>query len=269
MLLLALISIKGEISVFFKATPTKLCISLLCGTLFSTLACADELLKLNTLNINETPAYGDNIIIIQDDEYGLKGIQGEPNINGKIELPILLSSGDFELTLETTFHDVSKKLSFFFTQDELNLAFTINGAGSLILENSSTALSNAWQIQEKNTVKLTVKEDIARLYVNEVFLKKVSLENNKQGAKYNKLIVTHIEDGSLLYSMNLTNGTADSILGPAAKLSRNLATLHIPKINYNASEGQKTLWADFKSYPNAEGKILFEAVNYGAFPKKR
>ncbi len=67
--------------------------------------------------------------------------------------------------------------------------------------------------------------------------------------------------------MNLTNGVSGSAGNSAAELSGDLVNLHIPQVNFNASEGVKKLWADLKLYPNAEGKILFEVVDYGDYPK--
>ncbi len=65
--------------------------------------------------------------------------------------------------------------------------------------------------------------------------------------------------------MNLTNGISGSKF--AADISRDLVNLHIPQVNYDAAEGARALWADLKLYPNTEGKILFEVVGFGNYPK--
>ncbi|MCK5830397.1 MAG: hypothetical protein KAH20_08850 [Methylococcales bacterium] len=65
----------------------------------------------------------------------------------------------------------------------------------------------------------------------------------------------------------MANGISNSAGSTAAELSGDLVNLRLPQVNYNTPNGAKKLWADLKSYPNVEGKILFEVVNFGDYPK--
>lgn len=217
--------------------------------------------------MNDTPPNSENVVVVQDEQSGLKGIQGVENVKGKVEFPIVLSSRDFEFTVETIFNDSTQDLSFFFTKGEQNLSFEITGGGSFSLEGEPRSRSDSWQSHAKNTVRFVVSNDIASLFVNEVFLKKVTLSDDKHNVMFDNLIVINIEDKNTIYSMNLANGIFGSAGSAAAELSGDLVNLHIPQVNFNASEGVKKLWADLRLYPNTEGKILFEVIDYGDYPK--
>ncbi len=171
---------------------------LLCA-LFSTTVLADELLKLEALNVNDTPPNSENVIVVQDEQSGLKGIHGVDGEKGKIEFPIVLSSNDFEFTVETIFNDSTEDLSFFFTKGEQNLSFEITGGGSFSLEGEPLSRSDSWQSHAKNTVRFVVRNSIASLFVNEVFLKKVTLSDDKHNTMYDNLVVTNIEENNTTY----------------------------------------------------------------------
>jgi hypothetical protein len=242
-------------------------ISIFFIALFSTASIADELLKLENLNPNDIPEYGENVVVVQDEEYNLKGIQGVADVKGKIEIPIALSSSDFEFTLEGIFRLNSPSISVFFTLGEQSIFFKINGSGVINLGNDDNNTSMAWQSRAKNQVRLTINNGVASIYVNEVFYKKITLSEDRQNTLYNKVIITDIHDSTSIFSLNLTNGIAGSST-EAAELSGDLVNLQIPRVNFNAADGVKPLWADLKLYPNAEGKILFEVVDFGDYPKK-
>ncbi|MCK5830398.1 MAG: hypothetical protein KAH20_08855 [Methylococcales bacterium] len=81
--------------------------------------------------MNTTPPSSENVVVVKDEQSGLKGIQGVKDTKGKIEFPIALSSGDFELTVETNLKGNSTDLSFFLQQ--LRIIYLLNLAKLALL----------------------------------------------------------------------------------------------------------------------------------------
>jgi hypothetical protein len=240
---------------------------ILLSTLFNTNASADDLLKLANFEEGDRPVYGENIVVVQDEQDGAKGITAVTDSNGKLSIPITLSTGEFEFTLEML--DSRLRLWFFFTLDELSLSFSVQGNigfTSLAGGSFNSMRPDPWQNDGRNVIRLEVSNGTAKLYVNEIFVKKATLSNDKLNAKYNTLRVTNINDVHILYSMELTGGISGSEF--ASKLTRDLK-MHIPVLNYNSPEGMLPLWIDMNFYPNSEGKLLFEVINGGVIPDKR
>jgi hypothetical protein len=240
---------------------------ILLSTLFYTNVSADDLLKLTNFEEGDRPVYGENIVVIQDEQDGAKGIAAVTDSNGKLNIPITLSTGEFEFTLEM--YDSGRRLWFFFTLDELSLSFSVQGNigfTSLAGGTFNPMRPDPWQKDGKNIIRLEVSNGTAKLYVNEIFVKKATLSNDKLNAKYDTLLVTNIDDDHILYRMELTGGVSGSKY--AGKVTRDL-NMHIPLLNYNSPEGILPLWIEMKFYPNSEGKLLFEVINGGVIPDKR
>lgn len=203
-------------------------------------------------------------MVVQDIQSGSKVVTAIPDTTGKIEIPIILSTGDFEFTVEM--FDAGGEMTFFFMVGEQNLKFEVLvSSGIASLEDEISVNADSWQDDGRNTIRLMVNNGIAELFVNNVFFKKVTLSNDKLNVSYDTLVVTNIDDEHIIYNMNLTNGISGSRF--AADLSGDLINLQIPQVNYNAAEGVKPLWADLKFYPNSEGKLLYEVIDYGDYPK--
>jgi hypothetical protein len=56
-----------------------------------------------------------------------------------------------------------------------------------------------WQNDAKNTAKFIVNGGVAKVYVNDVFVQKVTISEEKQNITYTNLMVTNIDDNYILY----------------------------------------------------------------------
>jgi len=171
---------------------------------------ATDFLNLQDYQEGDKPAYGENIIVRQDEQTGEKWITGtESDESGTLKFNVNLS-GDFEIIFEE-----SGRIEVFLISDDEVYKIRIDGA-SLYAGNESAGSDQSDAINSggsKNEWKLSVANNIAKLYANDIFSKKVSL---KADTIYTQLFVRGIGKAAFynsaeeLYSLKVTGSTSNN-----------------------------------------------------------
>jgi hypothetical protein len=161
-----------------------------------------DLLNLQDYQEGDKPAYGESIIIKQNEQTGEKWITGTES-GGTLKFNVNLS-GDFEVVFEE-----SSWIEVFLISDDEVYKIRIDGA-SLYAGNESAGSDQSDAINSggsKNEWKLSVSNNIAKLYANDIFSKKVSL---KADTIYTQLFVRGIGTSEKLYSLKMTGSTSNN-----------------------------------------------------------
>jgi len=155
-------------------------------------------ISLEAYQEGDTPSYGENIVVKQNEKTGIKWITGtERGHLGKIKYSTNLS-GNFDLFIKAEHLGMT---IFLIANDEykIELDFWVNGAdlkagGS----NAGNDQSQAWT-GSINDIRLAVVNNVAKLYANDVFSKKMSL---RPGLSYTQLLV-HLDTRDDLYELKI------------------------------------------------------------------
>ncbi len=161
-----------------------------------------DLLNLSAYQEATTPLYGENVLVSQDEKTEIKWLTGgkEADSTGRLKFPVNLS-GDFEVVVKVNPYDWQE---FFLTADEYRIKIGFSRYGGVGLQAGSDTdswdASSAWMNSTTNTLKLSVSENVAKVYVNDVFSQKLTL---KAGLTYTQLLYEGLDQDSKLYKLKV------------------------------------------------------------------
>jgi len=213
---------------------------LLTTLLFSQYSIAEtDLLNLSAYQEGDTPTYGDNIIMEQDENTEVKWISCPPTAleNGKITFPVNLS-GDFEVFIRISpgYYDFQAGEELFLISDEYRIKLSLS---DLEIQAGDTTddlgESDAWQ--EVNDIRLSIINNIAKVYLNDVFDGKITLKPNQV---YNKLSIQNIDNNTSagvtrIYDLKISGGTATTTTPETTTPENNTTTTPIPTTSTNCN----------------------------------
>jgi hypothetical protein len=179
-----------------------------------------DLLNLSDYAEGTRVPYGENMVVVQDEETGEKWITAAEGTKGRLNIPINLPSESFEIFMEI--HAVASAFTsgFFLIADEIQFKFNFynyHTEGETSIEGSSKRIP-VWQKKAKNAARFIINGGVAKVYVNEVFVQKVTVSEEKQGVTYTNLMVTNISDGYILYSLKI-KGASDVVVPDSSSSS--------------------------------------------------
>ena len=162
-----------------------------------------DLLNLSAYEEGDSPPYGENVVVGQSEQTGVKwitGIRTDINVSGQLKFSVNLS-GDFEVFFEEDYW-----IELLLIADEYKIQ--INGdalyAGN---EYAGKDQSNLQLIGSKRAWKLSVKNNIAKLYVNDVFSQKINL---KPDLTYTQLIIRGIGNYEKIYALKISGSSGST-----------------------------------------------------------
>ena len=177
-----------------------------------------DLLNLSSYNEGDTPSYGENVVIEQDETTNVKWITGAENASGNLKRLKYSTnlSGDFELFVKTNIYNGgfgtgSEIDIFLIANDEYKIKLKINyGYGSLYADGKSADndQSDAWT-RSINQIKLKVVNNIAKLYVNDIFSRKITL---KPDLTYTQMLVNIKSSRDQLYELTTSGTTSGNVI---------------------------------------------------------
>jgi len=252
----------------FKACLIGIAIFSIAGSAF-----AIDLLNLDGHAEGASLPYGKNLIVGMVEKTGKKYITGEPRSLGKLKFPVKLT-GDFEVSFKV-FEDYccTEYFDFFLTTGEHQINLTFNGGGSVKLTADSQAsggdASKAFIQDKPNTFRLAVSNNVAKLYINDVFSQKVTLTPD---LTYTQLLATGIESADALYELNMS-GNASTRSQPETTTNTDLLNLANSAEGASLSSGENLIVGKveisgvkyIKGVPDNSGKLKFPVSLTGNF----
>jgi len=187
----------------------KTAIQLLCSLVFvfgQTLASAEtDLLNLATYAEDTRVPYGENMVVIQNEKTAEKSLTPIAGSKGKLDIPINLNGNSFEINFEI--YGGRPSAAFALIADEVTFSFSAGYYGSGISLEGNQGSPPVWQKDGKNLIKVLVSNGVAKLYANDAFVQKVTINEKKLNVTYTKLSVTNIGGGYRLYSLKIKGGS--------------------------------------------------------------
>jgi hypothetical protein len=174
-----------------------------------------DLLNLSAYPVGTVLPYGENVIVAQNDQTGSKWITAEVEQEGYLIFPVSLSS-DFEILIKVKSDICCNTNTLLLSGNEHNIKLTFGYSAPKLQADTNytdTDESNAWQSNQTNFLRLSVTNNIARLYVNYLFSQKIALESN---LNYTQLLLQGIKTDVELYELKLgaSSDTATVPSGP-------------------------------------------------------
>ena len=233
---------------------------------------AADLLNISSYNEGDT-SLGENVIVGMVEKTGEKYLTGH-NGSGKLKFPVNLS-GSFDIEFKVLEdYCCTEWFDFFLTADEHKMNVTFYGGGSVKLtadsESGGSDASQAFMQDEPNAYRLSVNNNIAKLYVNDIFSQKVTLTPN---LVYTQIVINGVDVKDALYAVEVNgnsgststptgNGNNSSITCPTqpvatpsgdcmASYSAN-GQLHVPCVSVPDVFGKVTVY-DIKMQQRSEG----------------
>ncbi|EDN67734.1 secreted protein [Beggiatoa sp. PS] len=218
-----------------------------------------DLLNLDSYAEGTQVPYGENMVVVQDEETGEKWITPLKETNGRLNIPINLPSESFEIILEVHGIREGETDGFFLIADEVQFEFNLSKPYSSI--NAHTDIEGSrekapvWQNDAKNIARFIVNGGVAKVYVNDVFVQKVTISEEKQNITYTNLMVTNIDDDYILYSLKIQGAsdvgvptdpssipTTPSVSGDCMATYSLTGQVHIPCISVPDAFGGTTVY---------------------------
>ncbi|EDN69700.1 secreted protein [Beggiatoa sp. PS] len=168
-----------------------------------------DLLDVDSYQEGDMPAYGENIIVNQDEKTGIKSISQVADAidSGTINFPVSLS-GDFELFLEL---DGSYYEKLFLTSDEYKIQLNWSNSGNLNTlfagKDSDNLDQSGAEKSGINKIRFSVVNNVAKVYMNDVFDGKLTL---KPDLVYSQLMMQSIGKNTRIYALQI-NGSATNV----------------------------------------------------------
>jgi hypothetical protein len=216
-----------------------------------------DLLNLSAYSEGAALPYGENVIVGQEEGSTIKWVTGNGVEDGRLKFPVNIS-GDFELFLKVKFvknwsSDYARKL--FLTADEYQITLTFFSSGVSLRADQilgPSDQSNAWRAGQINTVKLSVKGNVAKLYINDVFSQK--LTDLKQGLTYSLLLFAGLKKNNQLYELKIdgSSGATPTPISSGGE-SGSTSSADAPHAIYDPSKGE--LYVPFVDVPGPFGGI--------------
>jgi hypothetical protein len=170
-----------------------------------------DLLNLGAYSEGDSPSYGENVVVEQDEKTAVKWItQGPADSAGKLNFPVNLS-GEFEVLFEVKDSWMSD-IELFLTADEYRIKVDVDAAHLYAGDEYAGGDQSKAITSSKNAWKLSVSNNIVKLYINNVFSQKVTL---KPDLTYTQLLVQGMDDDEQVYALNI-NGSGGSTQPPVS-----------------------------------------------------
>ena len=194
-----------------------------------------DLLNLGSYNEGDTPSYGENVVVGQDETTAVKWITGAENASGNLKrLKYSTSlSGDFELFVKadiySTYNSGGEIEIFLIANDEYKIKLQILNSTSYFYADGKSAgndQSDAWT-GSINQVHLKMVNNVAKLYVNDVFSKKITL---KPDLTYTQMLVNVKSSRDQLYELT-TSGAASGNVTPTTNNPQTCNTIESSPAN--------------------------------------
>ena len=210
--------------------------------LFAQFANAEtDFLNLGAYQEGDTPSYGEDIVVEQDEKTGIKWVsqQADSLDTGTIKFPVNLS-GDFEIFMKI--ESRGNEELFLLTDDEYRIKFISDWFGPEIY--AGTDFSNLGESDADkniNEIRLSVVNNIVKVYLNDVFDGKITLKSDQS---YNQLMLQKINKSSKIYAMNIPNGAATTTpnnQGNNTTTNPTTTTSSACKAKYDAFAGRITI----------------------------
>ena len=189
-----------------KKSAIQFLCSLVLAFVYTVASAETDLLNLSAYAEGTSVPYGENMVVVQDEETGEKWITATKGTTGRLNIPVNLPSESFEILVDIYAEYYADIGSMFLVADEVQFTFEINGKGQTWIE-SEYKQAPVWQDEAKNTARFVVNGGVAKLYVNDVFVQKVTISEEKQGITYTNLMVTNINDDYILYSLKIKSAS--------------------------------------------------------------
>jgi hypothetical protein len=228
----------------------------LVGLFFGPVANADtDLLNLSAHSEGVALPYGENVVVAQDEHSGVKWVAGNGG-QGRLKFPVNLS-GDFELFIKVYVYNHytnNEVKTVFLTSDEYQIKLSFQKHENVKLEvgkDRASDESKAWKKGTTNTLKLSVKGNVAKLYVNDVFSQKLTL---KPDLIYTLLLFNGLINKDHLYELKI-GGSVGATPTPISSGGECGTTTSgdAPHANYDPSKGE--LHVPFVDVPGAFGGV--------------
>jgi hypothetical protein len=162
-----------------------------------------DLLNLSAYPVGTVLPYGENVIVAEDEEEtGSKWVTAEGEEEGYLRYPVSLSS-DFEILIKIKGDACCDAKTLFLTGDEHNIKLTFGYSLPKLQADSNytdAEESKAWKSNQTNFIRLSVTNNLARLYVNYLFSQKLALESN---LSYTQLLFQGLKNDVQLYELKL------------------------------------------------------------------
>ncbi len=162
-------------------------------------ATVEEYDFLNLSAQSEGDTLDENVIVGVDEDTGEKWISGH-TADGRLTIEPIALSDEFELTVKVKVTSYSNSPDIFLVsgEDRIRLEFedvsaSLNGASG----------GTSWRGFDVNTMRLHVNGNIAKLYVNDVFYHKVTLD--KGDLTYTSLAINDIATTTRIYELKGRN----------------------------------------------------------------
>lgn len=147
---------------------------------------------------------GEDLVVSMVEQTGEKYLTGHYGI-GQLKFPVNLSS-EFEVSVKMNCQTVGQINLFLATEESyIQAKFQCSYSSIYIYFQGERSDDSAWVPNAKNEVKISVKENIVRLYINDVFSNKFTL--NEGNLTYTKLLINGITSDSALYEVNVSGGS--------------------------------------------------------------
>jgi len=226
----------------------------LVGLFFGPVANADtDLLNLSAHSEGAALPYGENVVVGQNEDSGVKWVANNGG-QGRLKFPVNLT-GDFELFIKDYVSQCCDDTTIFLTADEYQIKISFGKYGYVKLEtgkNRASDQSKAWKDNGVNTLKLSVKGNVAKLYVNDVFSQKLTL---KPDLTYTLLLFNGLKKNDGLYELEI-GGSVGATPTPISSGGGECGTASsgdAPHANYDPSKGE--LYVPFLDVPGAFGGV--------------
>ncbi|MFK5970558.1 MAG: hypothetical protein QM487_10620 [Candidatus Marithrix sp.] len=178
-----------------------------------------DLLNLGSYNEGDIPSYGENVVVGQDETTSVKWVTGAENASGNLKRLKYSTnlSGDFELFIKADVSFIGYSGSseieiFLIANDEYKIRLEINNNRGYLYADGKSAgndQSDAWT-SGINQVKLKIVNNVAKLYVNDIFSRKITL---KPDLTYTQMLVNIKSSNDQLYELT-TSGVATGNVTP-------------------------------------------------------
>jgi len=174
-----------------------------------------DLLSLSTHAEGAKPSYGENVTVGMVENTGVKYVTATPDNSGKLKFPVSLS-GNFELEFKAKISRSSSSLDFFLTADEhkIKVTFDYYGRTKLIADTQSGKdASSAFMQGQSNTFRISVSNNIAKLYLNDVFSQKVTLTPD---LTYTQMLMADIDSTDSVFALSISGNASVADTGNTA-----------------------------------------------------
>ncbi|MEK7991665.1 MAG: hypothetical protein VSS52_011715, partial [Thiotrichaceae bacterium] len=185
--------------------------------------------------------------VAQDENTGVKWITRQANAidTGTIKFPVNLS-GDFEISFQIDpyrgFLGNDSQEFYLLTSDEYKIRLRVFDSNlDIFTTNASDSLGESGAGKTINTIKLSITNNVAKIYLNDVFDGKITLKSDQS---YNQLMLQEINKNTKIYELNISGGTTTTTpnnQGNNTTTNPTTTTSSACKAKYDAFAGRITI----------------------------